>query len=567
MTPRLHLSILCVLGALCVLCGASLAAAASKPNVILIMTDDVGYGDLACHGHPFIKTPNLDRLHAQSVRLTDFHVSPKCSPTRASLLTGRHCQHVGVRNTNNAQNLLATEVPTLANLFAANGYRTAIFGKWHLGDHFPFRPQDRGFQEVLVHGDGAVGTVADIWGNDYFDDTYWHNGKRKSFKGFCTQVWFDEAMNFMRTSGDKPSFIYLPTNAAHGPMFAPEEDKSHYRDQPRTQQGFFGMITNFDTHMGRLMAFLDEEGLSENTILIYTSDNGSAAGWRIFNAGMKGGKMSPYDGGHRVPFFLRWPAAGLRGGRDIDQLTAHLDIWPTLAELCALASDNRTLDGVSLAPLLREGTPLEERTIVDSFLGVVMTERWRLVHGDELYDITADPAQERNVANDHPEVVAQLRKALEVNQRKNDTRQRRYVIGAEQNPVTFSPDDWIEAKLSYYQIEIRNGVMGFAPILADVAQAGTYRFELRRWPSETGGTIRGVLADETTERMAGKKLDIVRASLQVRDFDASLAVDDTTTVAAFDVDLEAGPIDIAARFTTAGGEETGAYYLTVRLLK
>lgn len=149
-----------------------LASDRDKPNVILVMTDDVGYGDLACHGNPFIKTPNLDKLYAQSVRLTDFHVSPKCSPTRASLLTGRHCRHVGVRNTNNTQNLMATDFPTLANLFADNGYRTGIFGKWHLGDHYPFRPQDRGFQEVLVHGDGAVSTVADVWGNDYFDDTY-----------------------------------------------------------------------------------------------------------------------------------------------------------------------------------------------------------------------------------------------------------------------------------------------------------------------------------------------------------------------------------------------------------
>ena len=538
-----------------------------KPNVILAMTDDVGYGDLACHGNPFIKTPNLDKLYAQSVRLTDFHVSPKCSPTRASLLTGRHCRHVGVRNTNFTQNLLSTEVPTLADLFAANGYRTGIFGKWHLGDHFPFRPQDRGFQEVVVHGDGAVSTVGDIWGNDYFDDTYLHNGKKQAYQGFCTQVWFDQAMDFMRESGDKPFFVYLPTNAAHGPMFAPEEDKAHYGDKPRTQRGFFGMITNFDTHMGRLMAFLEEEGLSENTILIYTSDNGSAAGWRLFNAGMKGGKMSSYDGGHRVPFFIRWPRGGLKGGKDISQLSAHLDVWPTLVELCGLKQGEATLDGMSLAPQLTSSKPSRPRTLIESFLKVAMTERWRLVNGQELYDIKADPGQEQDIASQYPEVVKRLQEVLENNQRKNDDIQRRYVVGAKQNPLIFSPDDWIEAKLSYGQIEIRKGVMGFAPILAEVAKAGTYRFELRRWPEETGGTIRGVLPDEATRRMAGEKLDIVKASLEVQDFNKTLPVDDAMTAAVFEVELQAGPADIAACFWTKDDQKTGAYYLTVRSVR
>ena len=538
-----------------------------KPNVILAMTDDVGYGDLACHGNPFIKTPNLDKLYAQSVRLTDFHVSPKCSPTRASLLTGRHCRHVGVRNTNFTQNLLSTEVPTLAGLFATNGYQTGIFGKWHLGDHYPFRPQDRGFQEVVVHGDGAVSTVGDVWGNDYFDDTYWHNGKKQVYKGFCTAVWFDQAMSFMRKSGGKPFFVYLPTNAAHGPMFAPEEDKAHYGDKPRTQRGFFGMITNFDTHMGRLMAFLEEEGLSENTILIYTSDNGSAAGWRLFNAGMKGGKMSPYDGGHRVPFFIRWPRGGLEGGKDIGQLSAHLDVWPTLVELCGLKQGEATLDGMSLAPQLTSSKTSRPRTLIESFLKVAMTERWRLVNGQELYDIKADPGQEQDIAAQYPEVVKRLQEVLENNQRKNDDIQRRYVVGAKQNPLIFSPDDWIEAKLSYGQIEIRNGVMGFAPILAEVAKAGTYRFELRRWPEETGGTIRGVLPDEATRRMAGEKLDIVKASLEVQDFNKTIPVDDAMTVAAFEVELQAGPADIAACFWTKDDQKTGAYYLTVRSVR
>jgi arylsulfatase B len=427
-----------------------------------------------------------------------------------------------------------------------------------LGDHFPFRPQDRGFQEVLVHGDGAVSTVADVWGNDYFDDTYWHNGKKEAFQGFCTQVWFDQAMNFMRESGDKPFFVYLPTNAAHGPMFAPEEDKALYSDKSKTAAGFFGMITNFNTHMGRLMAFLEREGLRENTILIYTSDNGSAAGWRFFNAGMQGGKMSPYDGGHRLPCFLHWPRGGLEGGRNVDQLAAHLDLWPTLAELCGLEWEDTPLDGISLVRQLTGAEPPQPRTLVESFLGIVMTERWRLVNGKELYDIKADPGQEQDLAAQHPEVVNRLQGVLEDQQRKNDDIQRRYIIGAKQDPVTFSPDDWIKPTLGYGQIQIRNGVKGFAPILAEVAKAGTYRFELRRWPEETGGAIRGALPE------GGKRLDIVKAGLQAQDFDQTMPVDDAMTVAAFEVELQAGPADIAACFWTKDDQKTGAYYLTVR---
>ena len=544
-----------------------LASDQDQPNVVLVMTDDVGYGDLACHGNPFVKTPNLDKLHAQSVRLTDFHVSPKCSPTRASLMTGRYCRHVGVRNTNYTQNLMATDVPTLADLFAGNGYRTGIFGKWHLGEHFPFRPQDRGFQEVLIHGDGAVSTISDIWGNDYFDDTYWHNGKKEAYQGFCTKVWFDQAMNFMRKSGDKPFFLYLPTNAAHGPMFAPEKDKAIYSDKSRNVAGFFGMITNFDTHMGRLMAFLEREGLRENTILIYTSDNGSAAGWRFFNAGMQGGKMSPYDGGHRLPCFFHWPGGGLEGGRDVDQLSAHLDLWPTLAGLCGLEWEDTPLDGISLVPQLTGAEPSQPRTLVESFLGIAMTERWRLVNGKELYDIQADPGQETDIAAQYPEVVTSLRQELERTEKKNDEVQRRYIIGGKQNRVEFTPEDWCRKGPGLWQSDISEGKPGFAPILAEVAKAGTYRFELRRWPEETGGTIRGVLPAEATGRMAGVKLDIVRASLQVQDFDKIIPVDDAMTAAVLEVELQVGPADIAACFWTKDHQKTGAYYLTVSSIR
>ena len=188
-----------------------------KPNVILVITDDQGYGDLACHGNPIIKTPNLDLLHSQSTRLTNFHVSPTCAPTRAALMTGRYCNRTGVWHTIMGRSLLRKDETKMVDSFSDNGYQTAIFGKWHLGDNYPFRPADRGFGEALVHGGGGVGQAPDYWDNDYFDDTYFHNGKPKKFKGYCTDIWFDAAINFIEKNKEKPFFCYLSTNAPHSP--------------------------------------------------------------------------------------------------------------------------------------------------------------------------------------------------------------------------------------------------------------------------------------------------------------------------------------------------------------
>lgn len=231
---------------------------AKRPNVVLVMTDDQGYGDLACLGNQMIKTPNIDRLYASSVRLTNFHVSPTCSPTRASLLTGRYCNATGVWHTVMGRSLLRKDEVTLADCFKASGYSTGIFGKWHLGDNYPFRPQDRGFDEVFVHGGGAIGNTPDYFGNNYFDDTYFHGDRSKKVTGYCTDVWFDSAMSFIKdcVQNDHPFFCYVPTNAAHGPYRVAEKYKQLYDSDPRVpNESFYGMITNIDDNMARLMRF------------------------------------------------------------------------------------------------------------------------------------------------------------------------------------------------------------------------------------------------------------------------------------------------------------------------
>ncbi|MHC5056243.1 MAG: sulfatase-like hydrolase/transferase, partial [Planctomycetota bacterium] len=253
--------------------------AATKPNVILVMTDDQGYGDLSCHGHPTLKTPHLDGLHAESTRFTDFHVSPTCSPTRAALMTGRYNNRAGVWHTIMGRSILLRDEVTAADVFAANGYRTGFFGKWHLGDNYPFRPEDRGFQTVWRHGGGGVGQTPDYWGNDYLGDTYWIDGKPTKFEGYCTDVWFDGLLKFVEANRERPFFAYVPTNAPHGPFISPPEYPN---------QGFYGMIRNIDDNMGRLMKRLDELGLAQDTILIFMTDNGTAAG--NFPAGMRGRK-------------------------------------------------------------------------------------------------------------------------------------------------------------------------------------------------------------------------------------------------------------------------------------
>ncbi|MGD1890437.1 MAG: sulfatase-like hydrolase/transferase, partial [Cyclobacteriaceae bacterium] len=204
----------------------------SRPNVIIVVTDDQGYGDMSCHGNPHLPTPNIDLLYSQSTRLTDFHVSPTCAPTRAALLTGHYSNRTGVWHTIGGRSLLREGEVTIADVMAENGYATGIFGKWHLGDNEPFLPQNRGFQEVLVHGGGGVGQQPDYWNNDYFDDTYFHNGKPEKFSGYCTDVWFENDLTFIgdQKEAKKPFFCYIATNAPHSPYYVENKYVTPFQD-------------------------------------------------------------------------------------------------------------------------------------------------------------------------------------------------------------------------------------------------------------------------------------------------------------------------------------------------
>jgi arylsulfatase A-like enzyme len=426
---------------------ATLAAAAAKgegtppPNIIFVLTDDQGYGDIACLGNPVIKTPNLDRLHGESARFTDFHVSPTCAPTRTALLTGRHEFKSGVTHTILERERMSLKSTTLAQVLKSAGYTTGIFGKWHLGDAEPYQPTHRGFDEVFIHGCGGIGqdypgTCSDAPGNTYFNPTIRHNGTFERTQGFCTDVFFAQALKWIeeRSRTNKPFFAYIPTNAPHEPLICPEEYQRMYRGKglPEATEKYFGMITNIDDNVGKLVSRLTDWGLDQNTILIFMTDNGSASGVRVFNAGMRGSKATPYQGGTRVPAFFRWGERFKAGDRD--QLTAHIDIFPTLVELAGgKIPDGLKLDGRSLVPLLKDAHADWPDRVVFTHVGrwptgevagakylkcSMRTARYSMVNSGpakkwELYDIKADPGEKTDIAAQHPEVVKQLDEAYD----------------------------------------------------------------------------------------------------------------------------------------------------------
>lgn len=419
------------------------ASTDAQPNIILVMTDDQGYGDLACHGHPFIKTPNLDKLYNQSTRFTDFHASPTCAPTRSALMSGRAPFKNGVTHTILERERMALSATTVAEVLKTAGYTTGIFGKWHLGDADAYQPDRRGFDEVFIHGAGGIGqnyagTQGAVPGTDYFDPIIKHNNTFEQTRGYCTDIFFQQALSWIKQSKDKPFFAYIPTNAPHGPFKVADKYKALYQDKCNDKSAaFYGMIANIDENMGLLMKKLDEWDLANDTLLIFMTDNGSSAG--TYNCGMKGKKGTVNEGGTRVPLFFRLPGK-IKAGVDIDRLARHYDLFPTLAQFAgAKIPQSLNLDGRNLKPLIdNPGADWDDRytffhkgrwnkknapkrwgkgnTDPDKakYKGfAVRSEKWRLVGKSELYNIDTDPGEQNNVADENPGIVQKMLKAYE----------------------------------------------------------------------------------------------------------------------------------------------------------
>jgi arylsulfatase len=411
-----------------------------QPNIIFVLTDDQGYGDLSCHGNPILQTPNLDRLHAEGVRFTDFHVSPTCSPTRSALMTGRHEFKNGVTHTILERERLTLKATTVAQVLRSAGYVTGIFGKWHLGDEPERWPDQRGFEEMFIHGCGGIGqsypgSCGDVPGNSYFDPAILHNGKFEKTRGYCTDVFFGQALRWIESvKGKKPFFCYVTPNAPHAPLHVRPEDEKRYADKVKNPNvaKFFGMIANIDDNVGRLLDKLKEWGLERDTLVIFMNDNGGTAGVSVHNAGMRGSKATPWLGGTRAASFWRWPGT-LKPG-DVDRLAAHIDFFPTLAEIggAKLTDEVKAqVEGQSLVPLLRDPKAEWPDRILFTHVGrwpkgakpadhkyahcSVRSPRWHLVCDTrdstkrwQLFDVKADPGEKTDVADKHTEVVKEL---------------------------------------------------------------------------------------------------------------------------------------------------------------
>ena len=420
--------------------------AGSKPNIVFVLTDDQGMGDLSCMGNEVVRTPHIDALYKQSTRLTDFHVSPTCAPTRSALMSGRPPFKVGVTHTIRQRERMSLDVFTMPQALKSAGYKTGLFGKWHLGDDKAYLPQSRGFDEVLMHGAGGIGQVrfgdfAENAKNVYFDNVLLHNDEIVQTKGYCTDVFFQSALNWIEQNADsdKPYFAYIATNAPHAPLIAPEKYTKRFKElgYDKGTAGRYGMIENIDDNVGLLMQKLEQWDQLENTLVIFMTDNGAThlsgklngKKIRLFNFNMAGGKNSPHEGGTHVPAFFSWKGV-LGEGVDVDRLAAHIDIFPTFAELAGakLPDDMQPLDGKSLLPLLLD--PKAEWPDRELFIHcgrwnddkreaskyakcAVRTQKWRLINNKELYDISSDPGEKKDVSASNQAVVLNLQESYD----------------------------------------------------------------------------------------------------------------------------------------------------------
>ncbi|MGL6075111.1 MAG: arylsulfatase [Fimbriiglobus sp.] len=582
-----------ILMALWCLVGVGVASAA-PPNVLIIMTDDNGTGDFSYTGNPVLKTPNFDKLARESVRLTDFHVCPMCSPTRGQLLSGISALRNGSTSVTAGRTFVRPELPLMPEFFAKAGYKTGMFGKWHIGDLYPFRPQDRGFDMAKYHLGWGMRDATPEFGNPLFDGRYYENGAAKKFSGHCTDFWFDSAQAWMADcqKQEKPFFCYIPTNAPHSPYVEKPEYLDMYKGKGPV--GFLGMMAHLDDRMGDLDAFLTKSGLRENTIVVYMTDNGATAGQQIFNAGLRAGKTTLYDGGHRVPCWIRWPQGKLGEPRDINVPTQNTDLLPTLTKLCGVPyepklpeAERALFGGVDLSGLIRgevkDVAPrmlvVQYGQVIEKFQSCVINGPWRLVNGTELYNMDEDRAQKVDLAAKQPDMKAAMRSHYEKWWNAVEPYVKEFIpntIGAKQQPIVeLTSADWdsIYADNSGHVRTAVGGPTG-GHWHIQVAEAGEYEFALRRWPESIPTAIGARLEASENAPLYNMKKDQMKsfpnvngAKVQAFDKVTALAAKASETSATTTITLPAGRTILKAWFTTPAGDACGAFFVTVRKVK
>ncbi len=583
---------------------SSYAAAKKKPNVIVILSDDIGYGDFSCHGHPVLKTPNLDRLAKEGMEFTDFHVTPVCTPTRGQLMTGMDSLHNLACAVTAGRTLMRREIPTMADRFRKGGYSTGIFGKWHLGHDYPDRPMDRGFDKAIwFKGWGLQSEIE--FDNDYVNPRYLDGVETKQASVYCTDLWFQEAIAWMTQQKEKgkPFFTYLPTNAAHMPHWPPDKYADMYKDKagPRIAP-YYAMMANLDDNIGQLDEWLKKSGLFRDTIVVFMTDNGSSfamqqsfgAGQRgmgaapqgagFYNAGLREGKSSYYDGGHRVACFLRYPEGGFEAGLGVATPTQIQDILPSLLDLCEVPVGKNAFDGVSLVPLMKK-SPIKDRMLIVQFgerqrpikyKGAVIWNQWRLQNGSELYDIIKDRAQKTDVAAQFPDVAAKMKAYYDGWWNNLDPALFQpipLILGSNaQNPVLLTCIDWWEVDCDNINF-VSNGTGGprGGSWTVQVQASGDYRVELRRWPFHSNKAIGSEGPRATIHgrplTQSVKLIPANQAVLETNGKEQSVAVKPEDVGAILQVSLTKGNNKLQGWFRDAEGKDLcGAYYALVTRL-
>lgn len=505
--------------------------AQTQPNIILIITDDQGYGDLGITGNPHIKTPQIDKFAKESISFNNFCVSPVCAPTRSSLMTGRYSLRTGVHDTYNGGANMATSEITIAEMLKTAGYKTGIFGKWHLGDNYPMRPTDQGFDESLIHLSGGMGQVGDFttWfqgDSSYFNPILWHNNKMEKYSGYCTDIFAEQAIGFIERNSTSPFFCYLSFNAPHTPLQVPDKYYQLYKNidpssgfdnnkKPFTKMSekdkddarkVYAMVSCIDDNLGKLFTKLEELKIAENTLVIFMTDNGPQQ--TRYVAGMRGLKGSVYRGGVRVPFYLRYPAK-YAGNKEIETTVAHIDILPTLAEICNVRlPEDRAIDGKSLVPLL-DGKKVDW---ADRFLFFYWNRRYPELYNNiavqnanyklvghtsynaeitdfELFDIQFDPYEKTNLIKEKTNLASQLKTELdrlygELIASENLVNPPRVAIGNKnENPVFLNRNDAAGERGIWSQEEV------YGKWLVSIAK-GSYNIRFRFLkPVEAGGQM------------------------------------------------------------------------------
>ena len=478
----------------------------ARTNVVLILVDNQGYFELGCKGNPFLQTPNIDRFASEGVDFCNFHAENFCSPSRAALLTGRQPMRIGVHNTVGGVSLLPASEVTLADRLQQAGYRTGIFGKWHLGMSYPFHPSLRGFDEVFVHGGGGIGQLEDFAGNKHMHAMFQHNGEWVKTSGYSTDVLFDRAMEFIEsTPADKPFFCYIPTPAVHFPVEAEPVSLARIKQRgvPEDQTNIerLSMIENLDANLGRLLAHLEKQQLRENTLVLFMTDQGVGDRgspepiWPDRERQQDLGNAS--EGKHRVFCMLQQPGLTVAGQNNA--LACIRDIFPTILEACG-QNVPADCDGRSLLALLKGQADWDDERIIVMQCprarhrekwkhAAVKLGNWRLVSGGRLYDVSTDSLMERDISTRHPGLVRRLDAAYEEfwnSLPPESDLVHRHVLGAAKAPATLlCAMDWREGGAPWNSGALRDDFRGQGTWSVHVARTGRYRITLCRAMRET----------------------------------------------------------------------------------